>query len=295
MTNHVRHRGLARPGLAVLLSFATMAVSAHIKNEATQFPDIEYSDARFDIVVLVGAGIIPETPVFEPDKALSKAELATWVALAEGLGRGGETPDTDALAAAAVAAGRVDTLEGNATLADLDRLFFGGELALDDAERTPSKAEAARLIATQLGTDAGRVLLDNRGLASGATGDVVSVEVREGHHGTAYVMTIGATTLQMDEHGRVANGPTDLLQWEGRKVRRSFVRGDGDRARWIYLEAEPPASAVPVSVDAAPVAEPAAPHAAPEAPAPNRDLLYWLIAAAAILGIVLFVSRGKRA
>jgi hypothetical protein len=69
---------------------------AHIKNEATQFPDIEFSDARFDIVVLVGAGIIPETPVFEPDKRLSRLELATWVALAEGLLPGGETPDIDA-------------------------------------------------------------------------------------------------------------------------------------------------------------------------------------------------------
>ena len=31
---------------------------AHIKNEASQFPDIEFSESRFDIVVLVGAGII---------------------------------------------------------------------------------------------------------------------------------------------------------------------------------------------------------------------------------------------
>ena len=33
-------------------------VLAHIKNEASQFPDIEFSESRFDIVVLVGAGII---------------------------------------------------------------------------------------------------------------------------------------------------------------------------------------------------------------------------------------------
>ena len=55
---------------------------AHIKNEASQFPDIEFSGSRFDIVVLVGVGIIPETPVFEPDLPMSKRELAVWAALA---------------------------------------------------------------------------------------------------------------------------------------------------------------------------------------------------------------------
>lgn len=276
--------------------FAMMALlialpsAAHIKNEATQFPDIEFSDARFDIVVLVGAGIVPETPVFEPDKPLSRAELATWGALAEGLGRGGENPDTEGLAAAALDAGLVSSLDGDATLADINQLFFEGQLVLDDPAATPTKAEAASLVAGRLDTDAGTALLEKRDMAVGATGEISEVAVREGHHGTAYVMNVGGTALPMDEHGRVANGPTDLLQWEGRAIRRSFIRGDGDHARWIYLEAEPRAATTSGETATAAEGMPTEPGA--QAPPPQeRTLLYWLIGAALVLGLVLFISR----
>lgn len=271
--------------LAALLLLASLA-SAHIKNEATQFPDIEFSDARFDIVVLVGAGIVPQTPVFEPDRTLTRRELASWAALAEGLGSGGENPDTDSLANAALEQGLIDSLDGNATFADLNELFFGGRLTLDNAEGLPTKADAATLIAAELGSDSGAALLEKRGLEIGSTGTVAEVSVQEGHHGTAYVMTVGGTALPMDEHGRVANGPTDLLQWEGREIRRSFMHGDGDHASWIYLEALPldpePVAAMPTSL---------APPPVEELPPPDRSLLYWLAGAALVLGLVLFISR----
>jgi hypothetical protein len=274
------------PLIAVAV-FVSASALAHIKNEATQFPDIEFSDARFDIVVLVGAGIIPETPVFEPDKALSKLELATWVALAEGLLPGGETPDTDALAAAALAQGFLDSLEGGATIADVDRLFFAGQLDVADAGRTPTKAEAASLIATALDSEAGAALLDKRNLAVGGNGAVTAVGIEEGHHGDAYVITIDGTTLQMDAHGRVANGPTDLLQWEGRSVLRAFTRGSGDNTQWLYLEAEPATASEPVRAAAGVTAV----ETAADVPVADRSLLYWLIAAVIILAIILFFRR----
>ena len=275
--------------LVALALFASSAALAHIKNEATQFPDIEFSDARFDIVVLVGAGIVPETPVFEPDKALSKHELATWLALAEGLLPGGETPDVDALAAAAVEQGLVDSLDGDATLADVNQLFFAGQLDMEDPGRPPTKAEAASLIATALNGEAGAALLEKRGLTIGASGAVTRIEITEGHHGDAYVLTIGGETLAMDAHGRVANGPTDLLQWEGRSVRRSFVKGSGHHANWLYLEAEPREVAAPDEVMAtAPDAITAPVVTRPPA---DRSLLYWLVAAVVILGVLLFFRR----
>jgi hypothetical protein len=250
--NH-RYRKLRSRGIALIVTGLLVygSASGHIKNEATQFPDIEFSAARFDIVVLVGAGIIPETPVFEPDKALSNEELAAWVALAAGLGRGGENPDTAALAAAALEQGIVDSLEGNASLADLNRVFFAGNLGIEDEERTPTKAEAASLIATGLGSEVGHALLEKRNLAAGVSGEVTEVAIEEGHHGNVYVLTVAGSKLQMDEHGRVANGPTDLLQWEGRSVRRSFIRGSGEHAQWIYLEAEPRQAAPVVAAPAA--------------------------------------------
>lgn len=289
-----RYQNLHCRGIVLIVSGLLFCGSAlgHIKNEATQFPDIEFSSARFDIVVLVGAGIIPETPVFEPDKALSNEELAAWVALAEGLGRGGENPDTAALAAAALEQGFVESLAGDATLADLNRVFFAGNLDIDDGERTPSKADAASLIATALGSEAGQALLEKRNLAAGVSGVVTEVAIEEGHHGNVYVLTIGDSKLQMNEHGRVANGPTDLLQWEDRSVRRSFVRGSGEHAQWMYLEAEPrePAPAVDASASATTtgvVAE------VVEEPPVDRSLLYWLVAVAVMLGAGLFFQSRR--
>lgn len=277
------------------LLLLTANVLAHIKNEATQFPDIEFSDSRFDIVVLVGAGIIPETPVFEPDKNLSNADFAAWAALAEGLLRGGETPDVEALATAALDNGIVESLDGDATLGQLNRVFFSGQLDVDDPLRTPSKAEAATFVANALNTEAGRPLLAKRGLSSGATGEVTSVVITEGHHGNAYVMTVGGTARAMDEHGRVANGPTDLLQWQGRVIRRSFERGIGDKAKWLYLEAEPRQLATAGTSEAAPpvIGETPAINTEPAAPESNRKLLYLLLGAALILALVLFFNRRK--
>ena len=232
------------------------------------------------------------TRPFEPDKALSNEELASWVALAQGLGRGGENPDTAALAAAALERGIVNSLAGDASVADLNRLFFDGNLGIEAGERTPTKAEAASFIATALGSEVGKALLERRTLAAGVSGDVTEVALEQGHHGNVYVLTIGGIKLQMDEHGRVANGPTDLLQWEGRSVRRSFIRGSGDHAQWMYLEAEPrraaPADAAPAATGTAtPVAT------AVEEPPADRGVFYWLVAVVVILGAVLFFQRRR--
>ena len=277
-----------RAAIAILCCIAAASAVAHIKNEASQFPDIEFSESRFDIVVLVGAGIIPETPVFEPDKALSKKELAVWAALAENLGAGGETPDTEALARAALAKGLVDTLEGEANYADLNRIFFADQLTIDEeAQRSPSKAEAASFIAAQLDGDAGRALLSKRGLRVGDTGEVISVESKSGHHGSAYFITVGDKTMEMYSHGRVANGPTDLLQWQGLIVNRSFIRGGGDSTMWAYLETQPVVETV--------VEEPAIVEEPVEiAPPPKqRNLLYGLIVAVLVLGLVLFIRTRR--
>lgn len=286
------NRCTGRPFAMMLVGLCMVvsgSASAHIKNEASQFPDIEYSDSRFDIVLLVGAGVIPETPVFEPDKALSRQELASWVALARGLAPGGETPDTAALAAAAIDAGVLANLDGNATWGELRSSFFGDEMPVEDADAIPTKGEAASFIASHLDSETGRELLQQRGIAAGAVGTVTAIETREGHHGNTYILTIGGASIAMDAHGRVANGPTDLLQWEGRNVRRSFVRTHDDFSNWIYLEAAPDEPVLqespPESVVEPTIAEP---------PAEQRQLLWWLLAGVFMLGLILFFRRRGR-
>lgn len=272
---------------AVAGCLAAGGAFAHIKNEASQFPDIEFSAARYDIVVLVGAGIIPQTPVFEPDSPLSRHDLAAWVALARGLGTGGETPDVDALADAALEQGAVESLDGDATYADLNALFFGGSLSVDEPGRTPTRGEAASFIAEQLPTEAGLALLESLDLQIGATGAVTSVRTEGGEgHGASYVITVGGTDLPMYAHGRVANGPVDLLQWNGREIRRSFVRDAGDGPMWIYLEAEPREEAAAPAMSAAPQVESGPPPV-------DRKLMYWLVAGVVVLGFALFMRRRR--
>lgn len=278
--------------LALLsLVFASGAL-AHLKNEETQFPDIEFSPARFDVVLLAAAGIIPETPVFEPDRPLNRRDLATWVALARGLGKGGETPNTDALAQAAVTAGAVASLDGEATFGELAAAFFPGQAVPERDGETPTKAAAVQFLASRLtmATESG-TLLDRMGISAGPTGPIKAVDSQaDGHgHGTGYVVTIGETKTPAYAHARVANGPTDLLAWEGRVVRRSMSRDIDGQPRLIYLEAEP--------LDALAAKNAAALESAPAAAEERRSaigpLLYGLLAAVALLGLLLFARRRR--
>jgi len=272
----------------ITASFIVGNAAAHIKNEASQFPDIEFADARFDVVLLVGAGIIPETPVFEPDAPFTRVDLATWGALAEDLGKGGETPDTDALATVALKQGLVASLDGQATYEDINRLFFRGQLTPDRPAAVPTRGEAASFIATHLGSAVGEALLARRGVRMGPAGHTAKVEIqRNPDGGNTYMITIGDTSLPMFAHGRVANGPTDLIQWDGRNVRRSFIRERGDLAVWIYLEAEPLATPESDGTLAA-IDEQPMPQASTD-----RRLLYGLVAAASGLGLILFF-QGRR-
>lgn len=279
--------------LAMLVLGSASGALAHLKNEETQFPDIEFSDARFDVVLLAAAGIIPETPVFEPDRPLNRRDLASWVALARGLGKGGETPNTDALAQAALTAGAVASLDGEATFGELVAAFFPGQAAPGRERETPTKAAAAQFVASRLttATESG-TLLDRLGISAGPTGAITAVEAQAAGRGdgTVYVVTIGETKAPAYAHARLANGPTDLLIWEGRVVRRSLSREIDGQMRLIYLEAEPH--------DASTAKNTAASDAAPAAAAEERSsasgpLLYGLLAAVALLGVLLFARRRR--
>ena len=219
-------------GMAVGASFTVCNAFAHITNEA--------SGLGGDIMLLVVAEIMPETPDFDPDAPLSRFDLASWGALVADLGEGGENPDTDALAAAALEQGLVDSIEGQATYEEINDLLFHGQLTDYRPAATPTGGEAASYIAAQLSTSAGATLLGRRGLRFGPVGEVVRVESRSNPDGgSTYVITIGETSLPMYVHGRVGNGPVDLVKWRGLTVRRSLIRELGEIVLWTYLEVEP--------------------------------------------------------
>jgi hypothetical protein len=274
---------------AMLVLPAASGALAHVKNEETQFPDIEFSDARFDVVLLAAAGVIPETPVFEPDRPLSRRDVASWVALAQGLGKGGETPDTDALAKAALTAGMVNSLDGDATFGELAAAFFPGQAAPERERETPTKAAAAQFVASRLTTVTGSsTLLDRLRIAEGPTGAVEAVASEGAGHGAVYVVTIGETKAPAYAHVRVANGPADLLVWEGRVVRRSLSREIDGQMRLIYLEAEPQSAVKNIAAS-----EEAPAAAVEERSSATGPLLYGLLGAVAVLGVLLFARRRR--
>ncbi|NNE38572.1 MAG: hypothetical protein HKN08_09745 [Gammaproteobacteria bacterium] len=270
-----------------------LTAAAHIKNESSQFPDIEFSDSKFEIVLLVGAGIIPETPVFEPDLELSKTDLAAWAALASGLAEGGETPDMKKLSEAALSAGLLEDLDGNANYRDINHVLFDDVLTLENADTIPSKAEAASFVAGNLTVDInGETLLDRRGMMTGPVGEVTEVESRlNPNGGSSYYISIANETFPLYTHGRVANGPTDLIQWKGRNIRRSFLKQLGDFTLWGYLEAEPIQAVSASGTTLTAVAD--EPNGTEPQVVTNHTLLYSLLAAVLVLGVILFF-RSKR-
>lgn len=307
--------------IAIIGACLANTAFAHIKNEASQFPDIEFSDARFDIVMLVGAGVIPETAVFEPEALLSRFDLASWAGLAAGSAAGGENADTRQLAAVALKEGLVKSVEGDATYKEVSDVFFGGQFTDNQMQGTPTKAQAARFIASHLTTTpVGIALLRKRGLSLGPTGKISRIEIRghdeekaaagskhsqdaKGHmhergpagsgeyEDSANYITIGEQSLPMHAHARVANGPTDLLQWEGRMVRLSFVGSQAGVPVITYLEAEPQAAAAELPAQALPVT--AQEEAAAEEPAKLRFYLVGLVAITAALALLLFFRRRR--
>lgn len=212
---------------------------AHIQSEKNLFPDIKDSEARFDIVVMVAAGVVPETKEFGPDQKLSRADLAAWAATVAKLVESSEKPDTATLSKAALEKGLVKSIEGDATYAELNAVFLQGKDQPAEANAVPTRGQAASYLARGMLTAAEGSLVGKAGLQAGPTGVVSKVESRTNPDGgSTNYMTIGDQTLPVYTHGKVGNGPTDLAKWNGLNARRTFIRKVGEISVWAYLESD---------------------------------------------------------
>ncbi|MGK0298537.1 MAG: hypothetical protein ACI9XC_002159 [Gammaproteobacteria bacterium] len=223
----------------VYLLFTVCNVVAHTDNETTLFPDIKTIDARFDVILLVSIGIIPVTENYHPEDRLSRLDLAAWATLATGLAEAGVKPMIKSLADIALTNGLIDTVDGDASYADINKVLFNGFLSTDSSKVNPTRADAAKFIAANLSNGIkGETLLEKRGMYFGPTGKVSSVETRTNPDGsTSYFITIANETYPMYPHGKLANGPTDLKLWQDKNVRRSVIRNLGQFKLWVFLEA----------------------------------------------------------
>jgi hypothetical protein len=222
--------------LIVLALMLPVRVFAHVVNENTIYDDIQYSDAKADIVMLRGIGAIasPDHGVnlFKPGDKLTKAELAYWSAAFNKIG--GEQATMGDLQRAAVANGLVDSLEGNATYGDVNKAYFAGKATVQNANNELTREQFALFMGHFLKEKVdGKTLYDRAGFEPGPTGVIEKVAAKtEGAGGNAdkvFTLTVGGKQYALDPHPKVIRGPTDLTVWKGKNVESSWIALEGNR------------------------------------------------------------------
>lgn len=229
-----------RSGCTLLLSLIFAGISlAHTDNETSLFPDIAEHESRYDILMLAAMGIIPESNKFLPDDVLPRRELAVWGMLAARQGVVTET-DTAQLAELALRQNMIESLEGSASYDDINNVLFHGSLATVQGNTNPTRAEAVSFIVANLERDiTGGALLTKLGMHRGPAGKVEKVESKMNPDGSStFYVTIAGITNPFYSHGKVANGPVDVGQWQGREIARSVIREISGFKLWVYLEAK---------------------------------------------------------
>lgn len=226
------------------LLFST-SVYAHVNNEETLYDDIEFSQAKEQIVYLRGINAIPSeegAKLFRPQELLTKADLAFWTASFHGLA--GEDAIIEDLQKAAVENGLIGSLESNATYADVNQAYFDGKASVDQPESELTREEFALFMGPYLKDEKvdGKTLFDRAGIEEGPVGVIekaTMTEEGEGEQKTkVYTLTIGGKDYQVSGHPKMMYGPTDLTQWEGKKIRDSWlINHDGEKMfQMIALE-----------------------------------------------------------
>jgi len=205
---------------ASFIAFATTSY-AHITNENTIYEDVEYSQAKEQLVALRSINAIgyeSGANVFEPQKKLTKLDLAFHVSTFYALG-GDEEENTlskEQTAKLAVDKGYVNSLEGNATYQDVNKAYFDGKIALKEEKKELTKEEFVFFLTYDIND-----LLTKAKVTEGPVGKVDSVKVKGEEEIT---FTIDGKDYPFYGHGKVINGPVDLKKWEGKKIGESYLK-----------------------------------------------------------------------
>jgi hypothetical protein len=231
--------------IGILLAFVILlfssTVSAHVVNEKTIYDDIEFSEAKEEIVYLRGLDMIAHERgalLFKPQEKLTKLELAFWVATYKKLG--GHDASKEELQKAAVEKGLIDSLEGDATYEDVNKAYFNGKAPVETAGAELTKEDFVQYMGTFLTEKVdGKTLFDMAGYEPGPSGVVEKVEFEtEGEGDSAYKVfryTIGGTTYQVSQHPKILNGPVDLGVWEGKEIEESWLASGHDEEKVVQI------------------------------------------------------------
>jgi hypothetical protein len=215
--------------LFIFMLLFQASVFAHVTNEKTIYDDIQFSKAKEEIVYLRGLSVIPYengVNLFKPQSKLTKADLAFWATSFKGLGN--HDAKKEDLQQAAVDNGLVDSLKGNATYADVNQAYFEGKASVDTPESGVTREQFALFMGQFLNEKVdGQTLFDMAGAEPGPSGTIEKVTVKEEGEGEkakkVYWLMIEGEKYKISGHPKMLYGPVDLTQWEGKKVKDSWL------------------------------------------------------------------------
>lgn len=203
----------------------SLPVYAHVQNEKSLYSDIEFSEAKEQIVLLYGIGAISRdggANLYKPLELLSRSDLALWAGRFKGL-----QGTAEQIRQAAIDEGLVGSLEGYATYGDVNQAYFAGRAPVHDAGATLTR-EAFALYMGAFFTERvdGKTLFDMAGYEPGPSGVVQEVEkstVTEGNRTyDVFRIKIGDRWYQVSHHPKIMNGPVDLTEWVDKAVEASW-------------------------------------------------------------------------
>lgn len=217
----------------VLFVLLTVNVMAHVTNEKTIYDDIDFSQAKEEIVYLRGINAVPHevgANIFRPNELLKRSDLAFWAGTFAGLGNDDSTPED--IQNAAVSEGLIDSLDGNATYGDVNQAYFAGNAPVEDASQELSREQFALYMGQFFRTPVnGETLFDRVGYAAGPSGLVDSVKTESVTEGDStydvFSLSIDGVDYQVSHHPKLLFAPTDLALLQGKTIEESWI-ADGE-------------------------------------------------------------------
>lgn len=227
-------QGIMKRSLVLLLMMLVLVMPtsalAHITNEQNLYEDLQYSEAKSEIVYLSGLGVIASehgAMLFSPKEPLKRMDLAYWAGSFFRLM--GKEAKHEEIAQAAVKKGLVPSLEGNATYEDVNQAYFKGKVHVENAKAEVTREDFARFVYEHR-TEVvdGKTLFEQAGFAPGPVGivdKVTSLEEKDasGNSTKTYVLKVGDQQVQLTAHPKIVQAPVDPSDWEGRTMTESWI------------------------------------------------------------------------
>lgn len=212
----------------LFLTMAPLKVDAHITNEKTLYEDIAFSDAFEEIMHLRAMNAISAEEgvnLYRPKDLLKREVLAEWAlnftmqkdTHNEG-NKEGVSPEKS------VEEGLIDTIQGNATLDDVNKAFFNGTLSISD-DKEITREEFALFMGEHFATKVdGKDFFERSGLSKGPSGTVDTVIPSKGSRSST--LSIDRKEYSLSDHPKILNGPSDEESLKGLNITDSYVRKD---------------------------------------------------------------------